>query len=1084
MANTRMAVDPAAATGASSSKPYDLLFLLDATYSMNHFINGLHKALPDILRISALTDSFERIGVMAYRDYSCADITAWSGWCRSTDEEVDGCNIVAQKTVIEEAAHLKTQGNDDTPEASKTGLAFAYEKMRQEAITLIVLYTDAPPHLKQVQDRNHEAEQAALLNPESYGGTGHHFADWTSAAKMMRDGPKKANVFCLLRAGDVGSWSAYQYLSEVTGGLAITLPRTTPDAISLMTTSMLLTWMGIEEHHSTPGAEQVMLEIPRYKSTKTLLSATSEDDPKLRKYFVTQLSSVFNGNSDVEWMAINKLGPIMTKREPAVGDFAENYVKDENYRELVVSQLKHIFEQNVVAMSLNPIFGSLWRAVCNGKGGQDRDVLAPIFGYHVDKIENPQERAKMQKWLEQSYDYSRTIQKEVAQVPAEHQYPLVYLDPTTNFANGNPNQANGDLRKFERAELLEIGRSCDGTVLRRLGKVLTQLTVVASEKDLPAHVKGADGHLQVPYVPLALAQPEFNRRFWRILLHTVLPGTMLAARAAAVLAALSLRMGISSLTEVADAELLAFGPRWNNIETPENWSPGCMQLMLNASQDFEQRVAAGTAIRPNPEQCILTDQDRAVFQTLLDYKLLERYVQNPIEAKVNWRPEKNQVAVGPLVTCSECNFPRSVTIMGPNGVCGMCCAPPASCPCTACMKSNGIPGRMCANVSKEDGEDRAVPWVECSVADCRAQYVVYNPKYLGVRAKCFYCRHTGDEKMEKVVGKAPWVECGQCLSRTIWPHEYRPEGFDEKAFRCPGCMTGVQTVVLEEITPNEMEEENGWGWLLKNVDNAIEHIFDGRSIFYTATHCDLENIPSKIELLPLSDETILTIKGKKVQNIAEIKESLRQRIQNRESNLMSCSLCFSDLDPTQLRSACGRSGCKQRICSDCIKSWYSLNKPGKIINTAALSCPFCRRIPAGKIARRHRITDIGSLAKALTESGTWIHAWCWRCNHAKEYVERVCANGAPEPVSKWVCDGCKPVEQIISSKFCPGCGVLTQKISGCHHITCPCGQHWCYACGEAHSVWTIYRHIAADHGGLAIELGEYETDDAYESEED
>ena len=73
-------------------------------------------------------------------------------------------------------------------------------------------------------------------------------------------------------------------------------------------------------------------------------------------------------------------------------------------------------------------------------------------------------------------------------------------------------------------------------------------------------------------------------------------------------------------------------------------------------------------------------------------------------------------------------------------------------------------------------------------------------------------------------------------------------------------MTGVQTVVLEEITPNEMEEENGWGWLLKNVDNAIEHIFDGRSIFYTATHCDLENIPSKIELLPLSDETILQLR--------------------------------------------------------------------------------------------------------------------------------------------------------------------------------------------------------------------------------
>lgn len=335
--------------------------------------------------------------------------------------------------------------------------------------------------------------------------------------------------------------------------------------------------------------------------------------------------------------------------------------------------------------------------------------------------------------------------------------------------------------------------------------------------------------------------------------------------------------------------------------------------------------------------------------------------------------------------------------------------------------------------------------------------------------------------MEKAVGKAPWVECGQCLSRMIWPKEYRPQEFDEKAFKCPGCMTGVQTVVPEEITPHDMEEENGWGWLLKNVDKAIEHPFNGRSLFYTASHCDLDNIASKVEILPLSDETILTIKGKKVQNITEIKENLRQRIKNRDSNLISCSLCFSDLDPSQLRSACGRSGCKQRICSDCIKSWYSLNKPGCIINTSALSCPFCRRIPAGKIARRHRITDIGSLAEALTESGTWIHAWCWRCNHAREYMERVCANGAPEPVHHWLCDGCKPVKEDISSKFCPGCGVLTEKISGCHHITCPCGEHWCYACGEAHSAMNIYTHIAEKHGGLEVEWDDYDTEYDYES---
>lgn len=33
------------------------------------------------------------------------------------------------------------------------------------------------------------------------------------------------------------------------------------------------------------------------------------------------------------------------------------------------------------------------------------------------------------------------------------------------------------------------------------------------------------------------------------------------------------------------------------------------------------------------------------------------------------------------------------------------------------------------------------------------------------------------------------------------------------------------------------------------------------------------------------------------------------------------------------------------------------------------------------------------------------------------------------------------------ARFCPGCARPTQRIDGCNHISCPCGTHWCYACG-------------------------------------
>lgn len=1084
MADVESADASATAGTAASTGPYDLLLLVDATYSMQTFIRGLNKALPDILRIAALTDSFEKIGVMAYRDYCCKNLTSWSGWCHSTDNAVDGLDMATQKTVLYMAASIMTQGNDDIPEASKTGLAYAYEKMRTGVTTMIILYTDAPPHLKQVSDKNGKLEQAALNEPDSYGGTGHLFADWTSAAKTMRDGPKKANVFPIIKAGDVGTRSSYLYLSQMTGGMTIVLPQVTADAISVLTTTMLLTWMGTDQREMQSQEGMSGVDIPIYHSTKTISNATSEDHPKLRKYLATQFSKVCETNTTISNVLINELGTVMRQRGPPVGNFVDRYNNDEKYKDAVISQLRRIFEENVIAMSLNPVFGSLWRAVCNGRGGTDRDVLAPALGYHIDRIENPEKKARMKKWLEQSYDYTRTIEKEVSEVAAENRYPLVFLDPTTNFANVSMELAKDgrELHQFERSELLEIGRSCGGRVLERLGKVLTRLTITESEEDLPAHVKGSDGSLQVPYVPLALTRPEYKRRFWKVLLHTVLPGTMMATRAAAVLAALSLRMGIVSLRDAADAELLAFGPKWNDITTPENWAPGCIQLILNADQNYEDRVATGTAVRSSREQYILTEQDRSVFRTMLEYKILESYLLHPINANISWHPNKNQAAVGPVTACTVCNYPRSVTIMAENGICGICTAAPASCTCVACSKTAHHDEQLCANVCKEDNENSVVAWVECSMTACRAQYVVYNPKKLVVRAKCYYCRHVGNKAMEKIIGNAPFVECDQCLSRMIWPHEYRPEGFNDQAFKCPGCQTGVKTVVPQETTPQAMREENGWEWLLKNLDNAIKSPFNGRSLFHIVSHCGIETIASKVELLPF-DDTIVTFEGKKVQNITEIKESIRQRIKNRESGTISCSLCFFDFAPSSLRSACGRNGCKQRICSGCIKSWYSLNEIGRIINTAAVSCPFCRRIPAPKIARRHRITDIGSLSKALAESGTWIHAWCWRCNHAKPYMERVCANGAPEPVSRWRCEECTPVPDESTAKFCPGCGVLTEKSSGCHHMTCPCGEHWCYGCGEALAERHIYSHIAEKHGGLEVDWDEgHDEEYGYESD--
>ncbi len=58
---------------------HDLLIVADATYSMSTYLKSLNTSLPQILRISSLTGCFSRIGLLAYRDYSDADLLQWSG---------------------------------------------------------------------------------------------------------------------------------------------------------------------------------------------------------------------------------------------------------------------------------------------------------------------------------------------------------------------------------------------------------------------------------------------------------------------------------------------------------------------------------------------------------------------------------------------------------------------------------------------------------------------------------------------------------------------------------------------------------------------------------------------------------------------------------------------------------------------------------------------------------------------------------------------------------------------------------------------------------------------------------------------
>jgi hypothetical protein len=1127
---------------ASDATPevYDLLIIVDATSSMFNYIESLKTSLPKVIAISKLTNSFARIGLLAYRDYSEANhdkggILEWSGWYHP--ENPNATDVISVESLMNVAANLEPSGGGDFPEATKTALARAYSLMDEHATTIVLLYTDAPPHCWMVADRdpdsNYHAEQTALSIKDSYGGYGPYFTDWVSACKQLHTGPKKAAVFCFLDEAVGGPINSgyYTYLSTVTRGACLRLTDSSPHSIAQVTVEVLLAWMGAQK--AGVGNVTLPARLVRYKKGDNIKQVKNERDSTANAYFwahsptseFRRLTKVAEAeNTKVKGaMAVNiaivevdtdVLARFLPKKKTPAGDFAQRYAKDERYKTVVVEQLRSIIETDVTSMSLNPVFGALWRAVCNDRDNPAREEVITAFSLHVDRISDVDEKARMKNWLEESYDYAAEILYILEQVPEEQRFPCVFLDPTIEFrpaaTNGQEREEQDDdgnhedrrpITAFRRDELLEIGRSCDGRILRRLGKVLTQLTYVETPADLPSHV-AATTIAVVPRIPISLASKEHGWKFWKILLHVVLRGTMLAARPSTVLAALAIRIGLKPLFKPAFAAMLYWRDKWNNLDIPETWNASCLGLLLDADEEHQKQIV-GTGKLAGDNGLLLLP-DRQLFSTLVTYQHTGANLLTTLTAEIGWTPDKTQMPVGPVVVCRGCHFPRSVTIMGVNsgGKCGLCIVGGWSDRDHRMRSIN-------SHVAREDTETSNTTWVECSIRTCRAQYVCYNPSDLNVRPKCHYCRiQTSLSAEEHNKDPAPTLQCSRCLNKVIWPHEYR--AMVAQPFECVACQHGCKSIAQIETNAQQICKENGQSWLLRNQNDVLKSPFK-RSIFHTISTVGSEAFRANIQALPTADPgLVLTLQGKRLHNQTDLLAELKSWVQRRTAERSLCSLCFDSFPKSRLLPACRRRGCHQQICETCLDGWYGTNRAGSIINIATLFCPFCRRPPAARTLAAYGkgVHAVGDLIKAVNDRGQWIYTWCFDCGKAKQYMERQCTRGAPDPLYEWKCQECmlskleharnaevearRALDRATGAqqratalhrfqqaarlrktlecpvKECPGCKTPTQKTAGCDHMECSmpnCDTHWCWSCGEGFTFESIYRHLDMVHGG-------------------
>lgn len=196
-----------------------------------------------------------------------------------------------------------------------------------------------------------------------------------------------------------------------------------------------------------------------------------------------------------------------------------------------------------------------------------------------------------------------------------------------------------------------------------------------------------------------------------------------------------------------------------------------------------------------------------------------------------------------------------------------------------------------------------------------------------------------------------------------------------------------------------------------------------------------------------------------------------------------CALCCEEFPSAdRLHAVCGRKGCDQRMCYPCGKEWYSTNTIGTIIAPRKCFCPCCARAPAPKILKIHNpdaaVCGLPRQVQALDTDHFYV-GWCVRCTNAGEHSAKNCEGARPEEVTEFVCEQCT-MKQEMNKKWrhvCPQCKVPTIRISGCHHITCPCGCHWCYECGGDFTNGDVYGHSCPGREPINY-------DDEYESEYD
>ena len=1055
-------------TAMPAEKNLRVVVVVDTTGSMGHYCTSLSDTLPQIFSVlRVLTAGRGQVDIVAYEDYC------------------DGTNLLRtcygdEAAATKFAGGLRAGGGGDTPEASKTALNEVVRHLREaeEMHTIVLFYTDAPPHSARTGGSNYEKEKKALAQMQPG-------ADWMAITRALREvGVSKTYTFVPPHHDDVVV--RFQALL----GPVVTLPDTWPATITKMTMGVLLQLMGqdfadealgacVTRFVSGPALDGLSESLcAGYLEASVRNETRAGDSAKVEQLVLMGFGDAVavealrrsDGNAEVavdllvRWRGVvvedeqqKNAGLVSLQRgtldfAPVEGwacdlqALAPLFEKDESFREVVFRTLRELIvpdkAERALALTYNRVVGLLWRLACRRREDDRLAGLAEALSQCVGNLEGEQQ-TQLRTWIDESYDRSAEVCELVAGAGAGAGVYVLEAGP------GVVLPSKDDMRS--------LVHSPTPAVLAAVQKLLTCVVFVdatqADAMELP-HTSPTDGSGKVPlWAPAAFD----DHQLFSMLPSLALPGLLVTQYPACIIAILAYLSGNEHLKGRAAALLERVKGRW----IPK----------IEKLEDYPEILAAGFVrlVVRVPE--FLTEEETALYGTI-DKVLRVRKAQNMrVDVRCGYRPKKERLYHDEKAVCSQCKTARSLTLMK-GGVCGLC----HEAATRAQRGDDAAAGDGPASAEPAEGQSHLAECKTCSVV-----YAVVNPALLNVAPKCWYCR-TG--------GVAPAVECTGCRNRFV-----RPDGVAEgAATTCGECAhRPTDCVHVEEAVYSKLQAENPVLYGLLGHTPADEEALSSTMSTYKLwnKHPELFAEPSA-EAVAETATPALTWKKHSVMNAAEVCAQITTRVSKGDLADM-CNLCFEDVAVAGLESACGT--CSNVACQKCLKAWYSSMKPGCVYTPTLGLCPFCKRRPLGSTLAKYNKRACAVVTSKKHRVGEdelradMCYAWCATCYKVKEAFPKVCGARVDEDrIKAFRCHGCvedaarkeaeaaalrKGVAETAladpASLQCPKCAAPTFKAHGCNHISCLCGCEWCWECGGDFTNEDIYAHMMDAHGGIGIE---------------